>query len=69
MADSAVLMCMNLACFAVFSNKRHFLDQKYAQVFGYTADMEFLKKARIFIGHVVYEYAVKMNHIAAKTLV
>ena len=56
-ASSAVLVCLNLTCFATFTSKRHQRSQKYAQVFGYVADEKFMKQARYFISDRVYTYA------------
>ena len=51
-----MLACLNIACWLVFTNKRQRDDQIYAEVFAYSVDTDFMRKARHFISHVVYQY-------------
>ena len=50
---SAILACLNIACWALFTNKRQREDQNYVEVFTYSTDSYFMQKARHFISRVI----------------
>ena len=52
--DSGVLFCLNCIAFAMNIMQRNLEDCKFASVFSYDAEPQFLQKARQFIGNTVY---------------
>ena len=66
---SAVLACLNMACWLVFTNKRQRDEQIYTEVFTYSVDSYFMQKARHFISHVIYQYGRHRIQLVADYLV
>ena len=62
---SAPLVCLNLACWAVFTNKTQRDEQIYADVFGYSIDRCFMQKVRHFVSRTIFNYAAHGTEIVA----
>ena len=53
--DSGVHLCLNVLGFAMHTKQRTYRDQRFADVFAYSSDPVFMKKARDFISSTVYK--------------
>ena len=66
---SAVLACLNIACWALFCNKRQRDTENYVEVFTYTTDRHFMQKARHFISRAIYTYGTTQEEMPARAFV